>query len=74
MLIADEQLVAIEAEFIGLMPLGESAYLRVNDPEALVFEVVGVSADFMVDRPMNTVPQERGIFDSELAPQRTVDR
>lgn len=36
------QLAEIEAESIGLLPLGDGAYLHVGDPEALVIEVVGV--------------------------------
>ena len=36
------ELAAIEAESIGWLPLGESAYLHVGDPNAMVIEVVGV--------------------------------
>ena len=35
-------LAAIEAEFIGWLPLGDGAYLHVGDPEALVITVLGV--------------------------------
>ena len=36
------ELAAIEAESIGWLPLGDGAYLRVGDPDALVINVVGV--------------------------------
>ena len=35
-------LAAIEAESIGWIPLGESAYLNVGDPEGDVITVTGV--------------------------------
>ena len=38
-------LVAIEAESIGWLPLGDGAYLHVGDPQALVITVVGVPRD-----------------------------
>jgi hypothetical protein len=39
----DSQFVAeVAAESIGWQPLGDSAYLHVGDPDALVIEVVGV--------------------------------
>ena len=40
-----QELVAIEAESIGWMPLGDGAYLHVGKPEALVITVVGVPRD-----------------------------
>ena len=40
-----QELVAIEAESIGWMPLGDGAYLHVGDPQALVITVVGVPRD-----------------------------
>ncbi|MBU4423853.1 MAG: hypothetical protein KKG12_08825 [Gammaproteobacteria bacterium] len=36
------ELAAIEAESIGWQPLGDGAYLHLDDPEALVISVVGV--------------------------------
>ena len=36
------ELAAIEAESIGWQPLGESAYLHVGDPNAMVIDVVGM--------------------------------
>lgn len=39
------ELAAIEAEFIGWLPLGDDAYLHLGKPEALVIEVVGVPRD-----------------------------
>jgi len=35
-------LAEVQAESIGWLPLGESAYLHVGDPNAMVIEVVGV--------------------------------
>jgi len=35
---------------------------------------VDVPADFMAERPLNVLPQERGIFDGELAPQDKTGR
>ena len=36
-------MAAIEAEFIGWLPLGDGACLHVGDPDALVIDVVGVA-------------------------------
>jgi len=52
MLCSSCELVAIEAESIGWLPLGEGAYLHVGDPEGDVITVVGVpcrpaNADFL---------------------------
>ena len=39
----DAQFLAeVAAESIGWLPLGDSAYLHVGDPDALVIDVVGV--------------------------------
>jgi antitoxin VapB len=35
---------------------------------------VDVPADFMAERPLNVLPQERGIFDDELSTHSKVDR
>ena len=45
-----QELVAIEAESIGWLPLGEGAYLHVGDPdeEEIVITVVGVPEVGMV--------------------------
>ena len=43
-----QELVAIEAEAIGWLPLGESAFLHVGNPEGDVITVVGVPAVGMV--------------------------
>ena len=37
-----QELAAIEAESISWLPLGDSAYLHIGDPDALVIDVVGV--------------------------------
>jgi len=37
------ELVAIEAESIGWLPLGDGAYLHVGEPDALVIDVAGVA-------------------------------
>ena len=43
------ELAAIEAESIGLQPLGNGAYLHVGDPEeeVIVFTVVGTYTNFL---------------------------
>ena len=43
-----QELAAIEAESIGWLSLGESAYLHVGDPEGDVINVVGVPEVGMV--------------------------
>lgn len=35
---------------------------------------VDVPADFMAERPLNVLPQERGIFDDELSTNHKVSR
>lgn len=35
---------------------------------------VDVPADFMSERPLNVLPQERGIFDDEISPCRKAAR
>ena len=35
---------------------------------------VDVPADFMAERPLNVLPQERGIFDDDLSTNNTVSR
>lgn len=39
-----------------------------------LLRVVDVPADFMADRPMNTLPQEGGVFDDELKSDKTEGR
>ncbi len=45
----DAQFLAeVAAESIGWLPLGDSAYLHVGDPEVFVVDVVGVADAGMV--------------------------
>lgn len=39
-----------------------------------LLHTVDVPSDFMSDRPLNIVAQERGIFDNEKAPQKKARR
>jgi len=39
-----------------------------------LLHAVEVPADFMMDRPLNVLPQERGVFDDEPLQQKKAER
>lgn len=39
-----------------------------------LLHAVNVPVDFMAERPLNVLPQERGIFEEEIAPQSKAGR
>ncbi len=39
-----------------------------------LLHVIDVPADFMAERPMNVLPQDRGLFDDELSPHDKTGR
>ena len=39
-----------------------------------LLHAVNVPVDFMAERPLNVLPQERGIFEDEIAPQSKAGR